>query len=187
MMGILEFKKNGNENEAGVLEFEFDEEEAEKQISLVSSADVSAVCGVVLENFGDENLKEVLNQEYNLTCGENITLKSMHKIIFNHLKKKNLEFQEIWTKNELSKNTYPSVHCGPISNQKSIQKFTDLGYTPTSTSKSLKNCVDFFKSVMKFKYKNSKIEISSPYEDQLATVIDKLSKTQRRVFKLPFK
>ena len=116
-----------------------------------------------------DEYKKAVNQEYNMTWDINLTLLELHEIIFNLLKPEgfSIKFEDFWIKNEKSKNTYPSVHWGPISNKKWESNFEKLGFKSSNTKVSIEQSVDFFRKIVSFEdYKDNRIKAHCPYEDE---------------------
>jgi len=119
MMALIQLKQSdSSKGKFDILKFKFDQEEESKHMSIVSSVDVSNLLQIIALNSYNQNEQFLAccNQIYNMTSQENLSLKSLHSIIFDNLvgKEAELSFDSFWERDESSKNTYPSVHCGPI-------------------------------------------------------------------------
>jgi len=110
-----------------------------------------------------------MNQIYNISSAQNITLKKIHEQVFDFLKPPHceLKFSDIWAQDEKSKNTYPSVHCGPISNSKLIETFKPFSFTPQKSSLSIEQSAKFFKDSMKISFSNKIFTVICPFSDQI--------------------
>ena len=142
------------------------------------------------DNFNNICIETICNQAYNFWLNGQVTLSELHKIIFYEIMKDtSIEFDKIWSENEKSLNTYPSVHCGAISNQKAVLNFASINFEFSEIFFSISESAKFFETLtlVKIDEESSKISITSEYPKNLSNrfltvlvdAIDKLSKVQR--------
>lgn len=124
-------------------------------LSLVYSQDVINLLMQLLERIRtkDEVIGRISGQSFNICFDQHTTLLNLINLIAQNMKVENLKFLD---ENELvrpGKFFYPSVECGPISNQKAKEM---LGFQSSSLDEAVKTTVQFFKSHEEFYPENKK-------------------------------
>lgn len=135
---------------------EFEEIDLFRKLSFVLRDDIVHVIVELILN----NAKE-WNQEYNLACEENITLKELIDYISSKL---NIKDYKYIISDSYAHTYYPSVTIGPISIEKAKQM---LNFTPTSLFKSIDISLEFFYNIengQKYKKEFSKMVQDLPKE-----------------------
>ena len=107
-------------------------------MSFVYSIDIAKLC---LELIEYENYNDVIYQSYNICFDEIITQENLLEYIKNSLPSE-IKCNRFETNTEVSAPSfYPSVDCGPISNQKAIKY---LSWKPSKIQDAIFETVNFF-------------------------------------------
>ena len=174
MMLQSKFNKLKQSDIADKFMFQFDSEEQKDMMSLVSADDVAnaSICLFDALKYNKDEVKKILNTEYNLTSDGNVSLKELHEAIFDHMNSSKLKFSDVWKADEKSSNTYPSVHWGPISNKKVIEAMKPIGFKPIPIKESIIKSVDYYTSITKLGDLNqSRLPLISPHYDHFGKLI----------------
>ena len=121
-----------------------------------------------------DTLETIWNQAYNFSWSGLITLSELHNLIFKEIfNDTNTNFNDVWNENEHSSNTYPSVHCGAISNLKAVENLAKINFEFSTVSESIQEATKFFKSLtnIKLNAEPTKLIISSEFQENLSNLI----------------